>query len=430
MRCTRRAAALGAAVALLAAAGLATAGPAAAVPPPPPPTAVTPDTSACPYRTSPPAPVDTSEQPAPGQAAPAPMPVPAAPVGGPRLGECGLVLPAGAPPLPADETSTGWVIADLDTGAVLAAKDPHGRQRPASTLKVLFMLVALTRLTDVDEVVTATQEDADQVGSRVGVGPDGRYTVRQLIQGSLLRSGNDAVHTLTRRLGGTGPTLSMMDDMAARLGALDTRAATPPGLDAAGMSTSAYDLGVLFRQAMMRPLFAQTVGTAAVDFPGYRDKPGFRVTNDDKLLTGYAGALGGKTGFTDDARHTFVGAAQQTLPGGGTRRLLVTLVRGEQRPVPMWQQAARLLDYGFARPAGGAPVGRLVDQAPPPDTGQAGATAPTVTTTPGPGTGAATNVASPTERDDMTPVLAGGLATLAGVAGVATWALRRRRRGG
>ncbi|MDN5932211.1 MAG: penicillin-binding protein, partial [Pseudonocardia sp.] len=74
------------------------------------------------------------------------------------------------------------------------------------------------------------------------------------------------------------------------------------------------------------------------------------------------GALGGKTGFTDAARHTFVGAAERD-----GRRLVVAMMRGEQAPVPMTAQAAALLDLGFALPPGVAPLGTLTDAAPSPE---------------------------------------------------------------
>ena len=311
---------------------------------------------ACSQQITPPPPVDSSEAPAPGTPAPPPLSIPDPPVGGPRMGECGLVIPAGAPAPPAGITSMSWLIADADSGEVLAAKDPHARNRPASTLKLLTALLTVDQLPP-DRVVVATQADANQDGSRVGVGPGGHYTIRQLLTGLLLSSGNDAAHALAVALGGVTKTVEQMNALAARLGARDTRAATPSGLDGLGMSSSAYDLALAFRQVLSRPLLVELLGTQQADFPGFGDRPGFVVSNDNKLLRTYPGALGGKTGFTDDARHTQLDAAQR-----GGRRLMVVLMRGEQRPVSMSEQAARLLNYGFALPPG-SPVGRLVNEA-------------------------------------------------------------------
>ncbi|WP_036529853.1 D-alanyl-D-alanine carboxypeptidase family protein [Nocardia sp. CNY236] len=315
--------------------------------------ATAPNTDDCPHRTQPPPPIDASEVPAPGQPSPAPLSVPNPPIGGGLLGECGVALPKAAPPAPQGLSATAWLLADLDTGAVLAAKDAHGRYRPASTIKVLLAILALRSL-DMDQVVVGTQDDANVEGSKVGIGPGGLYTNRQLVQALIMTSGNDAAHAIATQLGGEAATIARMNTLAQTLHASDTRAASPSGLDGPGMSTSAYDLAVLFREAMTIPLFAEVIRTEEIDFPGYpadpttpgdSDRPGFAIGNDNRLLYTYDGALGGKTGFTDDARHTFVAAAER-----GGHRLVVTLLHAEAQPVRPWEQAARLLDYGFALP--------------------------------------------------------------------------------
>ncbi|TCJ94486.1 D-alanyl-D-alanine carboxypeptidase family protein [Nocardia alba] len=346
---------LGAAVAVTALAGApAVAVPATDRPPVSGPTTTppftTPNTDDCPQKTQPPAPIDESEVPEPGDPTPSPLPVPATAIGGQRMGECGVLLPAGAPPPPAEISATSWMVSDLDTGRVLAAKDPHGRYRPASTIKVALAIVALRSL-DLNKVVVGTQADADVDGTRVGIGPGGRYTNRQLMQALIMCSGNDAAHAIATQLGGDKAAVAKMNEVAKTLRALDTRAATPSGLDGPGMSTSAYDLSVLFREAMSIPLFAELIHTEQVDFPGFPadpkipgdvDHPGFPIANDNQLLYNYAGAIGGKTGFTDDARQTFVAAAERD-----GHRLVVTLLKADVRPIRPWEQAARLLDYGF-----------------------------------------------------------------------------------
>jgi D-alanyl-D-alanine carboxypeptidase (penicillin-binding protein 5/6) len=83
-------------------------------------------------------------------------------------------------------------------------------------------------------------------------------------------------------------------------------------------------------------------------------RDGFQIQNQNQLIDDYPGAMGGKTGFTDLARHTYVGAA-----ANGQRRLVVTLLGAENRPLQGWQQGAALLDWGFSLPAD-ASVGRLV----------------------------------------------------------------------
>ena len=143
------------------------------------------------------------------------------------------------------------------------------------------------------------------------------------------------------------------------LGAFDTRPATPSGLDGPGMSSSAYDLALLFRQALREPLFAEIIATRTMPLPGYGDRPGFVLSNANPLLSRYPGTLGSKTGFTDAARHTIVAAAERD-----GRRLVVAVVRAENTPMMTWQQAALLLDYGFALPPDAPAVGTLVDGRP------------------------------------------------------------------
>lgn len=308
---------------------LAAAGPAAAQSPP-----------ACPH-VAPPPPVDTSEVPAPGVPMPEPVPVPETPVGGDRMGECGVIVAPGLPQPPPEVTADSWVLADLDSGTVLAAKDPHARHRPASTIKVLTALTAIRELR-LDDTIVVSQEDANQEGSRVGLSPGVTYTVQQVLTGLILQSGNDAAHALAMKMGGVDVTLGKLNALAHKIGALDTRVTTPSGLDAAGMSTSAYDLATIFRTAMREPAFAAVIGTHNAVLPGAPGGPPLEVWTDNQVLRSYPGAIGGKTGFTDDARHTFIGAAERD-----GHRLVAVLMHGENQPIRLSEQTMRLLDYGF-----------------------------------------------------------------------------------
>src|SRR5690242_17199802 len=99
----------------------------------------------CPYQVSTPPAVDSSEVPTAGDP-PQPLAVPSDPVGGDALGGCGVITAPGTPPLPNDVSAEAWLVADLDSGDVIAAKDPHGRHRPASIIKVLVAMQALRDL--------------------------------------------------------------------------------------------------------------------------------------------------------------------------------------------------------------------------------------------------------------------------------------------
>jgi D-alanyl-D-alanine carboxypeptidase (penicillin-binding protein 5/6) len=310
----------------------------------------------CPYRVSTPPAVDSSEIPKAGDP-PAPLPVPTTPVGGNALGSCGVVTAPGTPAVPGDISAEAWLVADLDSGAVIAAKDPHGRHRPASIIKVLVAMASINELS-LNKTVEGTPEDAGAEGTKVGVAAGGTYTVNQLLHGLMMHSGNDAAHALARQLGGMPTALEKINMLAGRLGGRDTRVVTPSGLDGPGMSTSAYDIGLFYRYAWQNPTFADIVATRTFDFPGHGDHPGYQLENDNQLLYNYPGALGGKTGYTDDAGQTFVGAANRD-----GRRLMAVLLHGTREPIPPWQQAAHLLDYGFAT-APGTRVGTLIEPDP------------------------------------------------------------------
>ncbi len=267
-------------------------------------------------------------------------------VGGQRLAARGIVVAPGTPALPGGLAASGWLVADADTGEVLAARDPHGRYYPASTLKLLTLL-ALAPLLDPTAVVEGTVEDEAIEGSKVGLVEGGRYRVQVLLLGLVLQSGNDAANALARAAGGVPATLEAMNATAGRLGAFDTVAGSPSGLDVAGQSSSPYDLALILVAVLAEPALAEMPPVAG-------RSPGYQIQNQNPLAA-YPGNLGGKTGFTDAARHTFVGAAERD-----GRRLVVSVMSTEPRPLRAAEQATRLLNWGFTLPADVEGVGVLV----------------------------------------------------------------------
>ncbi|MEV4773178.1 D-alanyl-D-alanine carboxypeptidase family protein [Micromonospora humida] len=279
-------------------------------------------------------------------------------VGGEALATPGLTVPAGAP-APPPVTATSWLVADLDTGAVLGGCGPHEYGTPASVQKLLLAATMLPKLNP-KQVATVTRPDLDiePGSSAVGLLDGGRYPVETVWLGLLLQSGNDAANLLARLGAGSAAAgVREMNAEARRLGALQTRAVTPSGLDGPGQFTSAYDLALIARVCFADPTFRRYALTERTQIPAQPAlrKPGFQIQNENQLIYRYPGALGGKTGFTDLARHTYVGAAER-----GGRRLVVTLLGAEARPVRGWEQGARLLDWGFGLPPD-ASVGRLVE---------------------------------------------------------------------
>ncbi|MEU7982504.1 D-alanyl-D-alanine carboxypeptidase [Micromonospora sp. NPDC049081] len=279
-------------------------------------------------------------------------------VGGESLATPGLTVPPGTP-APPPVTATSWLVADLDTGAVLGGCGPHAYATPASVQKLLLAATMLPKLNP-KQVVTVTRADLDiePGSSAVGLLDGGRYSVETAWLGLLLQSGNDAANLLARLgAGSSAAGVREMNAEARRLGAWQTRAVTPSGLDGPGQFTSVYDLALIARVCFADPTFRRYALTERTQIPAQPAlrKPGFQIQNENQLIYRYPGALGGKTGFTDLARHTYVGAAQR-----GGRRLVVTLLGAEARPVRGWEQGARLLDWGFSLPRD-ASVGRLVE---------------------------------------------------------------------
>jgi D-alanyl-D-alanine carboxypeptidase (penicillin-binding protein 5/6) len=270
-------------------------------------------------------------------------------VGGPGLHTRALALPAHARPLPPNLTATAWMLADLDTGDILAARDPHGRYQPASLLKVLTAVTLLPLLPG-NRVVTVSRDAADSEGSAVGLVAGGHYTVDDLFTGLLLMSGNDTATALAEAAGGVRRTVALMNRTALRLGAYDTFVETPSGLDGWKQLTSAYDMAVFLRAAVDMPRFVAydrrpTGRLPAQDVGGHRYGSVWLGNQGEQFLTTVPGGLVSKTGFTDAASHTFLCAASR-----GGRRLGVIFLRAERYPIDQWQQAAELLDWGYALP--------------------------------------------------------------------------------
>ncbi|MET8277653.1 D-alanyl-D-alanine carboxypeptidase [Micromonospora sp. NPDC005174] len=295
---------------------------------------------------------------------PRPSPPPAVPearvVGGAGLATSGLVVPAGVGAPPAI-TATSWLVADLDSGQVLGGCGPHEYGTPASVQKLLLVATMMPRL-DPTETVTVTEADMniEPGSSAVGLVEGGRYTIETIWLGLLLNSGNEAANALARLGGGPDGAaggVRAMNQRAHDLGALQTHAVTPSGLDGKGQFTSAYDLALIARACFVQPAFRRYALTELATIPAQpaQRTKGFQIQNDDQLIYRYPGALGGKTGFTDLARHTYVGAAERN-----GRRLVVTLLGAEPTPMRGWEQGAALLDWGFSLPRD-AGVGRLVE---------------------------------------------------------------------
>jgi D-alanyl-D-alanine carboxypeptidase (penicillin-binding protein 5/6) len=261
-----------------------------------------------------------------------------------------------APPVAADS----WVVADLDSGAILAAQNPDLAVRPASTLKLLTALTVAPRLAP-DQPYRAVKADEDAEGNRVVMYAGLKYTVADLIHAALLPSANDAAEAMARANGGIKVTVEQMNAEAARLGATRTTAKNPSGLDADGQVTTALDMALIGRAALANPEIASYLALKSVDFPGKVEK-GKRVVypiynHNRTVRDGFEGCLGGKSGFTSKAGNTLVAGAERD-----GRRLLVTLfhIGGNT-----YRSGEALLKWGFANADQLEPVGQLAEPSAP-----------------------------------------------------------------
>ena len=338
-------------------------------------------------------------------------------VGGTLLGRPGtqVQLGAGAPALPKQLSGRSWIVADAETGDVLAAHNAHWRLAPASTLKMLFADTVLPKFPRTQTHLVAPEElRAVGAGSSlVGVKEKQTYSVHDLWLGVFLRSGNDAVHVLAGMNGGIPQTVKDMNDHAAELQALDTHAVSPDGYDAPGQVSSAYDLTLIARSGMQKADFREYCATARAKFPGEQKKgkkrESFEIQNTNRLLTGdygispYKGIAGVKNGNTTHAGATFTGVAERN-----GKVLLVTVMNpSATESHAVYKETERLFDWGFAAAGKVTPVGELV----PPKSARTDASAEG--TAPAPGK----NKPNSPDQASASSAKSGGVGTALAVAG-------------
>jgi D-alanyl-D-alanine carboxypeptidase (penicillin-binding protein 5/6) len=272
---------------------------------------------------------------------------------------------AGAPRVPQDVSAVSWLVADADSGKVLAAHDAHRKLPPASTLKTLFALTVLPGL-PAGLRHTVEREELADIGagsSLVGVKEDRTYSVADLWRGVFLSSGNDAVRVLAALNGGWKATAEQMRDKARALGARDTHVVSPDGYDAPGQVSSAYDLAVFGRAGLRNAEFAEYCATATAKFPagGWS----YAIQNTNRLLTGagvarYPGLIGVKNGYTSNAGNTLIAAARRN-----GRTLVVTVMRPRSGSgYAVYEEARSLLDWGFRAAGRVDAVGSLLPPRP------------------------------------------------------------------
>ncbi len=232
------------------------------------------------------------------------------------------------------------VIIDEATGRVLLSHNADAALPMASTTKVMTALLAI-ELGDPDAPVTCSRNAFGVPGTSIYLAEGETLTLREMLTGLMLASGNDAAVAIAEHIGGSVDEFCrMMTARAAELGCTNTLFLTPHGLPQEGHYTTARDLARIARAAMQQPLFREIVGTSRATIPWEGRSYDRVLNNKNRLLTTYQGATGIKTGYTKKAGRCLVFGAERD----GMRIIGVVL------NCPDWfAEAARLMDMAFAR---------------------------------------------------------------------------------
>ena len=232
------------------------------------------------------------------------------------------------------------VVINGDTGEVIYEQNAEARLPMASTTKIMTGLI-LCENGDLEREITVTAEMLRVEGSSMGLLAGDKVTLHDLLYGLMLASGNDAANVIAFVLGGTvNGFVKQMNEKAAELGLKNTNFVTPSGLDADGHYTTARDLADLARIAMQNETFAKAVSSKSATL--YYGNPPYKrtLTNHNKMLKSFDGAVGVKTGFTKKSGRCLVSAAKRD----GKFVIAVTLNDPND-----WADHKEMLEYGLGR---------------------------------------------------------------------------------
>jgi D-alanyl-D-alanine carboxypeptidase (penicillin-binding protein 5/6) len=228
---------------------------------------------------------------------------------------------------------------DEATGRVLYAKNPELRLMPASTTKLMTALLAVERA-NLRDVVTVSRNAASVAPTRSGFREGDKVTIETLLYAALMKSANDAAVALAEAVAGSEDEfVQLMNRKAIALGAADTRFINPNGLPGRGQHTTAFDLAKIMRQAIRHPVLKEILGTRTTELSTENGKTVW-VKNTNKLLWTDEELLGGKTGFTQAARHCFVCAGERE------NNTLIVAVLGAPSRSELWKETEGLMAFG------------------------------------------------------------------------------------
>lgn len=224
------------------------------------------------------------------------------------------------------------ILIDAGSGRVLYAQDVHTRRLIASTTKLMTALVAVESTSDLNTKIRVKPEYQAE-GSSMYLRAGEELTLKELLYGLLLASGNDAALAIAGGCAGAVDTfVDWMNQRAESLGMKDTHFANPNGLDDEEHYSTAYDMALLAQEVSRNEELMALVSTRSAFVAGRN------LANHNKLLWRYEGCVGMKTGYTDAAGRTLVSCAKR----GAQTLLCVTLKDRDD-----WKDHAALFDYGF-----------------------------------------------------------------------------------
>jgi D-alanyl-D-alanine carboxypeptidase len=242
-------------------------------------------------------------------------------------------------------------LVDVDANTVLWMKDPDTSRAPASLTKLMTAMVAADDAGSLDRVVTVPKAATQIEPSLMGLTAGERLTVRELLYGLFLDSGNDAAEALAQGLVPRDRFIRQMNQKAKSIGLTNTHYVNPSGLDAPGHGMSAHDIAHLAAYLdKYYPDLAAIAATKDITLPATDTHKAFPMENLNRMLWTYRGANGLKTGLTDNA-----GGCWLTTATRNGRHLIVVVLNDTGRS---WVDAATLLDYGFSvKPTLDFPIG-------------------------------------------------------------------------
>jgi D-alanyl-D-alanine carboxypeptidase (penicillin-binding protein 5/6) len=232
-------------------------------------------------------------------------------------------------------------LVDLDSRLVLWQRDPETSRAPASLTKLITAMVAVDDATSLDQVVTVTKAATQITPSVMGLSPGERLTVRQILDGLFLDSGNDAAEALAQGIVPRDRFVRQMNQKALSIGLTESHFVNPSGLDAAGHGMSAHDLvHVAAYLDKYYPELAAIADTKEISIQASSTHKAFHPYNLNSMLWTYPGATGLKTGLTDNAGGCMLATATR-----GGRHLVVVVLNATGFSAA---DATLLLNYGFS----------------------------------------------------------------------------------